>query len=201
MSNNKRDERVRNWTFVVYPESAPENWREIINELHTPWVESPLHDKDVNPDGEVKKPHWHVLMMFPGKKSFKQIESLTNKLNAPMPQKVANTKGIIRYFAHLDNPEKYQYDKSDIVPHCGADLSQLLEFTKMERYALIREMMEFVRNNNVTEIMDLLDYAMAERFSDWFPLLCDNSAYIMDSYIKSNRHKMIGNDKNKDVEE
>lgn len=191
MSNNKnkKDERVRNWTFVVYPESAPENWREIISELRTPWIESPLHDKDVNADGEIKKPHWHVMMMFPGNKSFNQIESLTKKLNAPAPQKVANAKGMVRYFAHMDNPEKYQYSKSDIVAHCGAVLSELLEVTKTERYTLIREMMEFVNENGIIEMKDLLDYAMHEKFDDWFPLLCDNSAYIMDSYIKSNRHK------------
>lgn len=196
MSNNKnkKDERVRNWTFVVYPESAPENWREIISELRTPWIESPLHDKDVNADGEIKKPHWHVMMMFPGNKSFNQIESLTKKLNAPAPQKVANAKGMVRYFAHMDNPEKYQYSKSDIVAHCGADLSELLEVTKTERYTLIREMMEFVNENGIIEMKDLLDYAMHEKFDDWFPLLCDNSAYIMDSYIKSNRHKTTGRD-------
>lgn len=196
MSNNKnkKDERVRNWTFVVYPESAPENWREIISELRTPWIESPLHDKDVNADGEIKKPHWHVMMMFPGNKSFNQIESLTKKLNAPAPQKVANAKGMVRYFAHMDNPEKCQYSKSDIVAHCGADLSELLEVTKTERYTLIREMMEFVNENGIIEMKDLLDYAMHEKFDDWFPLLCDNSAYIMDSYIKSNRHKTTGRD-------
>ncbi|HDT7711324.1 TPA: replication protein, partial [Enterococcus faecium] len=53
-SRKTKDERTRNWTFVVYPESAPENWREFLDELHVPWVESPLHDKDVNPDGELK---------------------------------------------------------------------------------------------------------------------------------------------------
>ncbi|EMW5946733.1 replication protein, partial [Enterococcus faecium] len=25
-SRKTKDERTRNWTFVVYPESAPENW-------------------------------------------------------------------------------------------------------------------------------------------------------------------------------
>ncbi|EFF22076.1 replication protein, partial [Enterococcus faecium E1636] len=40
----------------------------------------------------------------------------------------------------------------------------------------------------ITEIKDLIDYAMSERFDDWFPLLCDNSAYIIGQYIKSNRH-------------
>ncbi|MET2064577.1 hypothetical protein ABXM48_13300, partial [Enterococcus faecium] len=43
-------------------------------------------------------------------------------------------------------------------------------------------------SKNITEIKDLIDYAMSERFDDWFPLLCDNSAYIIGQYIKSNRH-------------
>lgn len=183
-----KDKRVRNWTFIVYPESAPQNWREIISDLHTPFVVSPLHDMDVNPDGEMKKSHWHVLIMFPGNKSFEQIESITKSLSSPVPQKVENTKGIVRYFLHMDNPEKYQYKRSDMKAYCGADLNQLLEVTKSDRYALIREMMEFINKQGITEMKDLLDYAMDERFEDWFPLLCDNSAYIVDSYIKSNRH-------------
>ncbi|MEK4419188.1 replication protein [Bacillus sp. FSL K6-0268] len=187
-SSNSKDERTRNWTFIVYPESAPENWREIINDLHTPWIESPLHDKDINPDGEIKKPHWHVMMMFSNKKSYEQVREITFQLRSPNPQKVANPKGMVRYFLHLDNPEKFQYSKGSLVAHCGADFAQYLAVSKGERYELIREMMEFVNANRIIEMKDLLDYAMDKRFDDWFPLLCDNSAYIMESYIKSTRH-------------
>lgn len=191
MSKNKKkkDERTRNWTFVVYPESAPENWKELLNELHVPWVESPLHDKDKNPDGELKKSHWHVMLMFSSNKSYAQIKEITNQLRSPNPQKVANAKGMIRYFVHMDNPEKYQYEKNDIVSHGGADIASYLASTTQERYELIKEMMSFINENGILEMKDLLDYAMKERFEDWFPLLCDNSAYIVDSYIKSNRHK------------
>ena len=35
-----------------------------------------------------------------------------------------------------------------------------------------------------------IDYAMENRFDDWFPLLCDNSAFIMNNYIKSIRHRI-----------
>lgn len=188
-----KDERTRNWTFVVYPESAPENWREIIDELHVPWVESPLHDKDVNPDGELKKPHWHVMIMFSSNKSYSQIREITSKLRSPNPQKVANAKGMVRYFAHMDNPEKYQYKKSDIIAHAGAEIASYLSVTKAERYELINEMMEFVDSQGIIEMKNLLDYARCERFDDWFPLLCDNSAYILNSYIKSNRHRVERN--------
>lgn len=189
--SSKQDERTRNWTFVVYPESAPENWREMIDELHVPWVESPLHDKDINADGTPKKAHWHVMIMFSSKKSYDQIREITMPLRCPNPQKVANAKGMVRYFAHIDNPEKYQYSKSDIIAHAGAEISAYLSVSTVERYELIREMMRFVDEQGIVEMKSLLDYAMNQRFEDWFPLLCDNSAYIMDSYIKSNRHGNI----------
>ena len=64
----KVDNRARNWSLVVYPESAPENWRDILDDYHIPWVESPLHDKDVNPDGEIKKKRIGILVCFSGKK-------------------------------------------------------------------------------------------------------------------------------------
>lgn len=185
----KKDDRVRNWTFIVYPESAPENWRDQIDEYHVPWIESPLHDKDVNPDGEVKKSHWHVLIMFEGKKSLAQIEEITEKINASKPQKCANVKGLVRYMAHVDNPEKYQYDKTSIIGHAGVDVASYFEASKIERYQQIAQMMDYIDDNDITEMEDMLRYARKERFSDWFQLLCDNSAYIVGQYIKSKRHR------------
>src|SRR5699024_11349079 len=96
---------------------------------------------------------------------------------------------MVRCFAQWDNPEKFQYDKTVFIVHAGADVSPYLGVTSSERYELIREMMSFVKEKKIIEMKDLLDYAMNERFDDWFPLLCDNSAYIMDSYIRSNRHR------------
>ena len=54
--------RVKVWTFIVYPESVKENWREILDEMHIQWVESPLHDKDLNATGEAKKAHRHIMV-------------------------------------------------------------------------------------------------------------------------------------------
>ena len=39
-------------------------------------------------------------------------------------------------------------------------------------------------------MQDLMDYAREERFDDWFPLLCDSCCIVMNSYIKSARHRM-----------
>lgn len=185
----KKDKRSRNWTCVVYPDSAPDNWRAVLDDLHIPWIESPLHDKDVNPDGEPKKSHWHVMLMFSSMKSFSQVKEITSLLCSPNPQKVASARSMVRYFAHMDNPEKYQYDKSSIIAHSGAEIDHYISATTSERYELIAEMMDFIDGNNITEIEDMLFYARKERFMDWFPLLCDNSAYVIGQYIKSKRHR------------
>jgi len=190
--NGRKDERARLWTFVVYPESTPENWREIMDELHIQWIESPLHEFDTNADGEVKKSHIHVVITFVGNKSFEQVEEITKSLNAPIPQKVASLTGVVRYMAHMDNPEKHQYNPKDIKGHGGIDVAKLLKPTSASRYECIREMMAYIRTNGITEISDLLDYAGQERMDDWFILLCDNSAYIIGEYIKSCRHKKGG---------
>lgn len=196
MSNNTsqeekkaRDKRSRNWTFVLYPESAPEDWREILDAEHIKWVESPIHDKDQNADGTAKKPHWHILLLFDGNKAFTQIQKITDKLNAPLPQVAASTKALVRYMAHLDNPEKVQYDRSAIIGHGGADVALYLKVSASTRYELIAEMVEYIRENEVHEFIDFMGICMDEHRDDWFPLVCDSSAVIIDMVIKSNRHR------------
>lgn len=182
-------DRTRIWSAVVYPDSAPENWREVLDELHIEWVESPLHEFDTNPSGEVKKAHWHIVMSFDGPKSFEQVCEILEPLHCPIPQKCHALRGAVRYMAHLDNPEKYQYPTSGIIPHGGFDLAAALSPSSCQRYELIAEMTIWVKENAVTEFQDILDYARDYRREDWYPLLCDNSAYVLQQYIKSQRHR------------
>ena len=66
----EKETRTRSWTFVLYPESAPADWRDKLDDYHIEWVESPLHDRDLNGDGTPKKPHIHVLLSFGSVKSY-----------------------------------------------------------------------------------------------------------------------------------
>ncbi len=184
----RKDERSRNWVIIVYPESAPKDWQGILDNMHVQWIESPLHDKDTNPDGTIKKAHWHVILAFGSKKSYKQVKEIADNLHAPTPQKVHNMKGQVRYLVHLDNPEKYQYSIDEVKAHGGIDIDRYFKATSGQRYEMIREMIDFVNVHNILEMKDLIDYASKNRFDDWFPLLCDNSLIIMDAYIRSNRN-------------
>lgn len=190
MSSGNKEQRTRNWTFVLYEDSVPLNWSDILDEQHIEWIESPWHDKDFNANGEPKKKHKHIALLFGGVKSYEQVKEITDKLNCPIPQRCHNIKALVRYMAHLDNPEKAQYNVSDIKGHGGVDIAEMFRASSSERYTIIRDMIAYVKTNNITEIQDLIDYSAVERFDDWFPLLCDNSAYILGQYIKSQRHRL-----------
>ncbi|WP_312582799.1 Rep family protein, partial [Staphylococcus aureus] len=42
--------KSRTWGMVVYPESATENWKELLEENFMQFEVSPLQEKDTNPD-------------------------------------------------------------------------------------------------------------------------------------------------------
>jgi len=189
-SIGKKDERTRNWVFLVYPDSVPENWRDVLDSTRIQWIESPLHDPDgVDDAGEDKqlKPHWHILLLFEGPKSHSQVKEITQKIKATIPIPCLSAHGTVRYMAHLDDPKKKQYLVSDIIGHCGADVAEYLKPTSAKRYLLIHEMVQWVVDNNVTEYWVLLQYADCER-DDWFRLLSDSASYVMNMFIKSRRH-------------
>lgn len=208
--SKRAGKRTRNWTAIFYPEDLPENWTSIINEHHFKWIQSPFHDKDINPDGTPKKAHYHVLFLFNSVKNKEQVIALLqgsfgasdtgSTVGVSNPQQVSDAGGLVRYMAHIDNPEKHQYEVGEIIGHNGADVAIYLRATLGERYNYIREMMQYIRDNDITEYKDLLNYAMIERFEDWFPLLCDNCTYIIETYIKSVRNSTTKKIENLEVD-
>lgn len=177
---------ARAWSFVVYPESAPENWRQFLDDLYCAWVESPLHEFDVNDTGECKKPHWHVVIVFEGKKSYSQVLEFIAPLNCPIPQVCHSIRGYVRYMAHLDNPEKFQYNPALIIPHGGFNVEDYLKLSASARYSMLRDMIQYIREKDICDFMEFMEYAMEEKYETWFPLLCDNSTFMIRSVIQAN---------------
>lgn len=185
----KKDERARNWSFIIYPDSAPDNWQEVLNEYHVKTVISPIHDLDINKSGELKKPHYHILVMFDGKKAYSQVyEMYSEKLHCPIPQKVVSARGLVRYFCHLDNPEKAQYNTADIECYGGVDIKMLLESTDSDKFSLIQQIVVFVKNNNILEYCDIWDYAIENNLEAWIPVLAEY-AYCLNTLVRSRKYR------------
>lgn len=179
----------RNWAFVVYPESLPSNWEEIITETGLPMAFSPLHDKDLNPTGEPKKPHYHVICYYENPTTSKAVkENVTDKLNGTIPIKLESMTGMYRYHLHLDNPEKYQYDDRERKFFNGFDVNKVDSLTYTEISKLLQNIQRFVIDNKITEYSDLLDILLDnEMFNMWD--VARNHTLLLNTYINSRRYK------------
>lgn len=190
----KNDVKKRNWAFVLYPESAPEDWREQLQKTGLQCAISPLHDKDTNPDGEPKKPHYHVILCYSGPTSYNVVRALTNgKLGQTVPQPLEQVRGYYRYLTHADNPEKAQYSAGDIQLLNGFDIRDYVEMTKSEVMRYKRELLAFVRDNDILEYSDLLDILMdgGEATADLLEV-ASNHTLMLTKYIASRRYKATG---------
>ena len=159
----------RNWAFVVYPESLPKNYEEIIIDTGLPMAFSPLHDKDINPTGEPKKPHYHVICYYENPTTSKSVkENVCDKLNGTIPIKLESMVGMYRYHIHLDNPEKYQYDDKDRKFYNGFDTNKVDSMTFFEVDKTLRDLQTFIENNNIYEYYDLCKILKDnEMFQSW----------------------------------
>ncbi len=175
--------RTRNFATVIYPESAPDGWRGILSEQFVPAFISPIHNLDVNPTGEVKKEHYHVILMFDSVKTTEQAKAIFEKIGGVGCEVVQSLRGYARYLCHLDNPEKTQYDVSDVCQIGGADYTSIIGLAT-DRYKAISEMVAFCAENDIISYSELLEYAMVHRM-DWFRVLCDNGTVVVKEYLKS----------------
>lgn len=175
--------RTRNFSTVVYPESAPEGWIQTLQESFVPAFISPCHDSDLNADNTPKKAHYHVMLMFDSVKTKEQASALFSKIGGVGCEVVQSVRGYARYLCHLDNPEKHQYDIGKVQCLSGADYQSIINLVT-DKYKAVREIMAFCKANGIYEFADLMDYA-AENREDWFRILCDSGAYIVKNYLQS----------------
>lgn len=183
MSEKIATKRTRNYATVVYPESAPENWQELLASKFVPAFISPLHDKDINPGGEPKKPHFHVMIMFDNVKTKEQAQEVFSLIGGVGCEVVNSLRGYARYLCHLDNPEKAQYEPETVRALCGADYVSVIGLVT-DKYKAISEIIDFCVEQDIYSFSKLLEYCRNERF-DWFRVLCDNGTIVVEKYLKS----------------
>ena len=207
--------RIRNATFLVYPDSAPENWIEILREQHVPFIVSPLHDKDKDLselDGDLcllpKKAHYHVAICCEGVHSLDYFQDLSKLVNGTIAWKIENLRSMLRYFCHMDNPEKYQYNPNDLRAYCGADLSALYKLQGQQLLDAVRNIIQTVREQGIFSFQDLVYYLHDSNQEDWLAIVTQQasiffSAFMRDRYflnkaiLQKQLEKEIEKDENK----
>ena len=182
-----KDKRSNKWAFLIYQESTPENYLDILEEMHIPFVLSPWHDKDINKEtGEFKKAHKHGVLFFESLKSYTQVsEFLTEKLHTPSHVEVVmSPKGMYDYFIHAENPDKTLYNMDEIESGCGFDLDQFLVSNNNDQF--LSTVIDIIEEHNFTEFNSLVRYARVDNPS-LLNLIIDKT-YFFAKYLDSRRH-------------
>ena len=179
-----KDKRSNKWAFLLYKESVPDNYLDILEEMHIPFVLSPWHDKDVNKEtGEFKKAHKHGVLFFDSLKSYSQVSDvLTSKLNTPAHVEIVmSPKGMYDYFIHAENPEKTRYNIEDIELGCGFELDKFLIENNSDKF--LSTVIDIIEEHNFTEFNSLVRYARIVLLN-----LIVNKTYFFAKYLDSRRH-------------
>lgn len=185
----KKSTKKRNWAFVLYPDSAPDNWIEILQQSGLQAVISPLHDKDKNDTGEDKKAHYHIILIYSGPTSYNVVSSFTDSLNATIPKALESVRGYYRYLTHKDNPEKVQYSDLDIKTINGFDIADYVELTKSEVNAIKKRLQQLIREKDIIEYSDFMDFLLDNDLSSEYDVASSHT-YFFERYIASRRHKV-----------
>lgn len=161
---------------------TPDNWIEILDSYHVAAIISPLHGLDINPDGSLKKPHYHVMLMFEGMKSQDQADEIFDAICGVGRETIQSARGYARYMQHLDNPEKHRYTET---PRClgGIDYDAIIHLPGDDT-ANIKDMLRYIRVNNIRSFARFVDICSSNN-DEWFNSIVHRNAYIIKEYIKS----------------
>lgn len=170
--------KSRYWAFVAYPESLPENWQEILQSTGCPIAVSPLHDKDTDPTGELKKSHYHIIYCSSGPTTFNAVNRVCQSLNGTIPQVLGAVRGYYRYFTHIDNPDKFQYDPKEILHINGFCPDDYFTLTSSEEDQLYSEIELFIRDRLIYELFDLVFLCKDEGLEQYLSFIRRHTIYF-----------------------
>jgi len=203
VSVKRNDRKSRAWGFILYPDSPDDlTLFDQIESTHIPCVVSPLHDSDMwtaedeaknseHKAGTLKKAHYHAMWVFDGPARLSQAQKLCEVFGdhcTKMIQPIGSISAMTRYFAHLDNPQKHQYDPAEIMAFNGASVTLQRALTPEETAQVVREIVHWCRERHCVEYADLLEFSLAHN-PDWAQVVMSRTIMI-NAYLRSLRHSV-----------
>lgn len=186
--------RTRNYACIVYPESAPTNWIELLEDMHIPALISPLHNQDTLPDGTTKKGHYHVIILFGSLKSKKQAKAVIDVIGGVGIEVINCTPAYARYLTHMDNPDKAQYSAKDVIALSGADY-EALTYVPADDLTVIQDMLKYIKDNQIISFSKFVDICRANN-TEWLKILAlKRTSHFFLQYLKSLAWDMEQSDK------
>lgn len=182
----RKGKRTRAWTAVLYPDSAVENWREVLENLLVECLVSPLHDKDLDADNKSKKPHYHIVVSYKSPCLFRKVKhEVWDEIGAVAPNwntsKVKDFRQMARYLCHLDQPNKYQYNVADVVSIGAIDYQSLI-MSAADETEVLYEIYDYIDSYNLRSVSQLI--RRVREFKPEWKRIVDKKMYHINIYCK-----------------
>lgn len=165
-------EKVRYFTFLLYPDSSPEDFQIKLSELDVPMAISPLHDKDVSKvdkeTGEItfKKPHYHVIYIANNPVTAdsvrKKLQRALGREAVAMVKTVDSVPSLYEYLTHDSKSAiakgKHRYNKADIVHLNNFDIDRYRGNSLEEKEDFLVNVWDLVSENRICNAFEMREF-------------------------------------------
>lgn len=147
--------RARVHMLLLYPDCEPHvKAIEIIKKSYD--YAMILHDKDSDENGELKKPHYHVVLRFNqavwNTSIIKELGIEPNYI-----EKVGNVNNALEYLVHYNEPNKYRYDLTEVQGTLRTKLAESIAKSEKSEGEKVVELIDFIEQQ--TEKISLKAFA------------------------------------------
>lgn len=184
-------DKARYFTFLLYPESIPEDWEMKLESIGLPIAISPLHDKDLSDvEGQkYKKAHYHVIYVAKNPVTadsvrYKIKKTLGEKSVAMVQIVVQSMENIYLYLTHESKDaiakNKRVYDKRDIKLLNNFDIDRYITLDVEDKDDMLNDVCDLIDEHGLANIRELRRFVRARGAEHNLP-----SMKIINSVLRS----------------
>lgn len=165
-------DKARYFTFLLYPESIPEDWEMRLETIGVPLAISPIHDKDLSGvEGQkYKKAHYHVIYVAKNpvtadsvRKKIKQL--LGNNSIAMVQIVVQSMESMYLYLTHESKDaiakNKVKYSKKDIKLINNFDIDRYITLDAEDKDDMLNNVCDLIDEHGLANIRELRRFMKA----------------------------------------
>lgn len=159
-------DKARYFTFLLYPESIPTDWKRQLELIGVPIAVSPLHDKDKStvPGQDFKKPHYHVVYVAKNPVTSDSVRKkiqrvLGDKSVAKVQIVVQSMENMYLYLTHESKDaiekKKHKYDKADIALLNNFDIDRYVTLDAEDKDDMLNDVCDLIDDHNLANMREL----------------------------------------------
>lgn len=159
-------DKARYFTFLLYPESIPNDWIDNLELIGVPIAISPLHDKDLSDvEGQkYKKEHYHVIYVSKNPVTAESVRlkvkrSLGDKSVAMVQIVSTSMENMYLYLTHESKDaiakNKHKYSKADIRLLNNFDIDRYITLDVEDKDDMLNAVCDLIDDHDIANMREL----------------------------------------------